>query len=192
MNVPGPAIDEFRKFAETCDAIKATRSKLEKIKILSEYLASLTDDKDLKIAVTFLSGRVFPPGEIEQEANVGYSTLWNVIADITNSKSVEISAYYRKHGDLGSALEDVIAEKISSSGGGTKQLVNTLFQKTLTLSEVYSHFLQLSKSVGAHSQDRKQQILRGLLSNIILPAEAKYIVKILTNEMRIGLVEGLL
>ncbi len=192
MSVPGPAIDEFRKFAETCDAIKATRSKLEKIKILSEYLASLPDDKDLKIAVTFLSGRVFPPGEIEQEANVGYSTLWNVIADITNSKDVEISAYYRKHGDLGSALEDVIAEKISSSDGGTKQLVHTLFQKTLTLSEVYSHFFQLSKSVGAHSQERKQQILRGLFSNIILPAEAKYIVTILTNEMRIGLVEGLL
>jgi DNA ligase-1 len=192
LSVPRPAIDEFRKFAETCDAIKATRSKLEKIKILSEYLASLTDDRDLKFAVTFLSGRVFPPGEIEQEANVGYSTLWNVIADITNSKDVEISAYYRKHGDLGSALEDVIAEKISSSNGGTKQLVHTLFQKTLTLSEVYSHFFQLSKSVGVHSQERKQQILRGLFSNISLPAEAKYIVKILTNEMRIGLVEGLL
>jgi DNA ligase-1 len=186
------ANSEFRRFAETCDAVRATRSKLEKVRILSQYLGSLANDGDLKIAATFLSGRVFSPGEVEQEANVGYSTLWNVISDITNSKDVEISEYYRKHGDLGSALEDVIAQKIFSTNTEAKQFVHTLFQKTLTLSEVYNSFLQLSRSVGSHSQERKRQILRGLFSNVTLPAEAKYIVKILTNEMRIGLVEGLL
>jgi DNA ligase 1 len=136
---------------------------------------------------------VFPPGEVEREANVGYSTLWKVIAEITGSKDVELSSYYRKHGDLGSALEDIVAEKMSAtSGGASKQIVHTFFQKTLTLSDVYDSFIQLSKSVGPHSQERKEQILRGLFANMTAPADAKYIVKILTNEMRIGLVEGLL
>ncbi len=184
---------EFRRFAMTCDTIKANRSKLEKVRILSEYLSSLSYDKDLKIAATYLSGRLFPPGETDQEANVGYSTLWNVIADITNSKDAEISGFYRKHGDLGSALEDVIAQKMSTPGyNESGNLVHTLVKKILTLSDIYASFSELSRSVGSHSQERKQLILKGLFSNITLPSEAKYIVKILTNEMRIGLVEGLL
>jgi DNA ligase-1 len=193
LNSPETFENDFSKFSRTCDAIKATRSKLEKVRILSEYLVTLREDIDLKIAVTFLSGRVFPPGEVEREANVGYSTLWKVIADITHSKEADLSAYYRKHGDLGSALEEVIGQKmLSSANNGSKQMVGTLFQKKLTLQEIYSSFLQLAKSVGAHSQERKEQILRGLFSSVTVPSEAKYIVKILTNEMRIGLVEGLL
>jgi DNA ligase-1 len=193
LNSSEASNNEFRKFALTCDSIRATRSKLEKVRLLSQYLITLTDDNDLKIAVTFLSGRVFPPGEVEREANVGYSTLWKVIGEITNSKDTELSLYYRKHGDLGSALEDAVADKmLSNSKNGSRQIVHTLFQKTLSLQEVYNSFVQLSKSVGPHSQERKEQILRGLFSNVIVPSEAKYIVKILTNEMRIGLVEGLL
>ncbi len=184
--------DSFQKFSLTCDRIKATPSKLEKIRILSEYLVGLKDDKDLKIAVTFLSGRVFPPGEVEQETNVGYSTLWIVISKITNSKDTELSRYYRKYGDLGSALEDLISEKITKAkNSGQLQFSQTLFQKSLTMSHVYNCFLDLSKSTGSGSQSRKQQILSGLFSNITVPSEAKYIVKVLTNEMRIGLVEGL-
>jgi DNA ligase 1 len=185
--------DGFQKFSLTCDNIKATRSKLEKVRILSEYLLGLKDDKDLRIAVSFLSGRIFPPGEVEQETNVGYSMLWEVISKITDSKDTELSKYYRKHGDLGSALEDLISEKnTKAKNSGQLQFGGqTLFQKSLTMSDVYNYFLDLSKSVGSGSLGRKQQILMGLFSNITLPREAKYIVKILTNEMRIGLVEGL-
>jgi DNA ligase-1 len=183
----------FQKFSQTCDRIKATRSKIEKVRILSEYLANLKEDKDLKIAVTFLSGRTFPPGEVEQDTNVGYSTLWDVISEITDSKDIELSKYYRKYGDLGSALEDIISEKISKiKTTGQLQLGQTLFQqKSLTVQDVCGRFVEISKCMGSGSQIRKQQILKGLFSNITIPSEAKYIVKILTNEMRIGLVEGL-
>lgn len=187
-----PLADSFRRFSITSDNIRDTRSKLEKVRILSEYLAALEDDKDLKIAVTFLSGRVFPPGEIEQEANVGYSTLWDVIGEITNLKDTELSKYYRKYGDLGSAFEELITKKLNRfKTSGLLQFGQTLFQKSLTMSDVYTSFVELSKSIGSGSKRRKQQILHGLFSNITAASEAKYIVKILTNEMRIGLVGGL-
>ncbi|MHB1908999.1 MAG: ATP-dependent DNA ligase [Nitrososphaerales archaeon] len=179
-------MSEFSKFAIVCDSIKATRSKLEKIRILSEYFSSLRD-QDLKIAATFLSGRVFSPGEVEQEANVGYSTLWSVISKITGLDGKEISKYYLKHGDLGSVFEEILSGKTSSG----QQVLGASFRDPLSLERVQASFLELSRAVGRNSQDRKKQILLGLFSSVEIPSEAKYIVKILTNEMRIGLVEGL-
>ncbi len=129
---------------------------------------------------------------MEHEANVGYSTLWNVTKRLTGFTDKELSNFYRKYGDLGSALEDAIAHRIShGEGEGQESLVQTLFKKILTIADVYHSFVELAKSTGSHSQERKQQILKGLFSNVVAPNEAKYIVKILTNEMRIGLVEGL-
>ena len=179
-------MSEFSKFAIVCDSIKATRSKLEKITILSEYFSSLRD-QDLKIAATFLSGRVFSPGEVEQEANVGYSTLWSVISKITELDGKEISKYYLKHGDLGSVFEEILSGKTSFG----QQILGASFREPLSLERVHASFLELARAVGRNSQDRKKQILLGLFSGVELPSEGKYIVKILTNEMRIGLVEGL-
>lgn len=185
---------EFRVFAKLCDSIAATRSKLEKVKILSEYLRDLTPQGDLKIAVTFLSGRVFPPGA--KEANVGVSTLWNVIREITNSSEREMSNYYRRHGDLGYAIEDLLKEKrVSRSAVSTQgDFQTTLFAQSgnLTLDDLHRGYVELAKSVGPGSQERKKRILKRLFSKVAIPEEAKYIVKILTGEMRIGLVEGLL
>ena len=47
------------RFSATAEAIAATSSKLEKRRLLAEYLASL-DDSDLFWAVTYFSGLTFP------------------------------------------------------------------------------------------------------------------------------------
>ncbi len=180
--------DDFALFAATCDQIKATRSKLEKVRILSNYFGSL-DDADLKIAATFLSGKIFAPGESE-DVNIGYSLLWNVVSEITDFKETRLSEYYLKHGDLGSVAEEIIAN-LPKKDGALHPISGTLFQKSLTLKDVESGFRELAKATGSNSVARKKQILFGIFSSIRAPNEAKYIVKLLTGEMRIGLVEGL-
>jgi len=45
-------------FAQTCEAVAATPSKLEKIRLLGEYLATL-DDGDLSAAARFFTGNPF-------------------------------------------------------------------------------------------------------------------------------------
>lgn len=180
--------DEFALFAEVCDQIRATRSKLEKVRILADYFQKLSDS-DLKIAATYLAGRIFPPGE-SQEVNVGYSILWGVISELTNFQASRMSEYYLKHGDLGSVTEEIVTD-LAKKSSGKHPFSNTLFQKSLTLGDIHSAFRELAKATGSSSVGRKKQILLGLFSSIRLPKEAKYIVKILSGEMRIGLVEGL-
>ncbi len=178
----------FSTFAKTCDGIRSTRSKLKKIDILSKYISSLSDETGLKIATTFLSGRIFPPGETNQEVNVGYSLLWKALSDMFNLTGSELSTYYKRYGDLGDAAAEIFEIK------KPVQMQRTLLAEpgaSLSLNDVYLTFKEISKTRGANSIERKLQILKRLLSDLWKPDEARYIVKILTTEMRIGLVEGL-
>ena len=177
---------EFLKFAETCEEIGATRSKLQKVRILSEYLSKISSEKDLKIAATFLSGRLFPPGENEREPNVGYSILWNTISDLTKLSSAELSKRYLKYGDLGDVFGSILFERRNNA-----PLFQTLVEKRLSLLDILSAFQDLSRTTGVRAVGRKKQVLARLFSSVRSPLEGKYIVKILTGEMRIGLVEGL-
>ncbi|MGI0079573.1 MAG: ATP-dependent DNA ligase [Nitrososphaerales archaeon] len=185
MKHSGVSNSAFVEFAETCEAIGSTRSKLQKIRILSEYLSQMESDEALKTAVTFLSGRIFPPGENERELNVGYSILWNMISELSGLSDTELSKRYLKHGDLG----DVFAGILSGRSGAP--LFQTLVENRLDLGDVHSAFQDLSKTTGEKAVERKKQILLRLFSSAKSPLEGKYLVKILAREMRIGLVEGL-
>ncbi|MHB8567820.1 MAG: ATP-dependent DNA ligase [Nitrososphaerales archaeon] len=174
---------EFLAFAATCEQIRSTRSKLAKIGFLSNYFASLESDQDLDISSTFLSGRIFAPGI--GDAKVGYSLIWRTCIGLYGLDDSDLSKYYMKHGDLGSSVEEILC---------TLQVARSHFlfePSTLKLHEVYMAFKELAGSTGKKSTQKKQQILATLLASARAPLEAKYLVKLLTGEMRIGLVEGL-
>jgi len=177
----------FLQFAETCRQVESTSSKLSKIDIVSKYFFELSD-LDLKIASTFLSSKVFSPGISSQEINVGYSLIWKTLSSFHRMNETELSDYYFKYGDLGSAIEDWLCsnwEKIPKQSG-------SLFSSPdLTLHGFYSALVELSKASGKGSTQRRQKILERIFAQIKDPIEAKFIVRILGGEMRIGMVEGL-
>ena len=185
MSVDNLSQSSFLGFAETCDKIGSTRSKLEKIKILSEYLSGISSENDLSSAVTFLSGRIFPPGENERELNVGYSILWNTISDLSGLAHMELSKQYLKYGDLGDVFESILSKRRNAP------LFQTLVESDLNLGDLVSAFQDLSRIKGGRAVERKKQILARIFSSVKSPLEGKYIIKILAGEMRIGLVEGL-
>lgn len=177
----------FLKFAETCEKIRDTPSKLKKIEIVADYFQSLDADEELAVAATFLSSKIFPLGSEYKEINVGYSMLWKSISSYYSLDKEELAKYYRKHGDLGSAIEEYLLTK-----GGQRKPSGSLFVESgLRIIGVYEAFKELAKATGRGSSDRKQRILERLFSQLEAPVEAKYLVKIMTSEMRIGLVEGL-
>ncbi len=185
MYVGSSANSSFFRFAETCEKIGSTRSKLEKIRILSEYLSGISSESDLKTAVTFFSGRIFPPGENEGEPNIGYSILWNMISDLTGLADIELSKEYLKHGDLGEVFENILSRRKNTP------LFQTLLESNLDVGDLLSAFQDLSRTKGAKSLERRKQILSRIFSSVKSPLEGKYVIKILAGEMRIGLVEGL-
>ncbi len=168
----------FAEFSSALERVRSTAGKNEKVRILSEYLRGLDAD-DAERAARFATGRSSQKGSAD-ETQTGYSTIMEVIREITGLSPREISRVYVKYGDLGRVVEEVISVKKET----------TLFHEDLTLANVAEIYEEMTQSKGKGSTAAK----RGYLKSALLRAdtvEAKYLVKILTKEMRIGLVEGL-
>ncbi|HVI09262.1 MAG TPA: ATP-dependent DNA ligase, partial [Candidatus Binatia bacterium] len=163
-------MSSLQKFAETCEAIAATTKKLQKTALVAEYLKSLAVD-DAATAALFFSGRAFPVWE-ETTLQVGGAVLWSVIVELSGFADTKLSEVYRKHGDLGAVAEEILAANPNPR---------------LSLLEVQDSFRQIA---AARGPAQKRSIVLDLLARAT-PLEAKYIVKITTGDLRIGLKESL-
>jgi DNA ligase 1 len=162
-------------FAETCEAIAATTKKLQKTAIVSAYLKTLPVDEAAAAAI-FLSGRAFPAFE-ERTLQVGGAILWQVIGDLSGKSEHELTEIYLRHGDAGSVAAEALRHRPESS----------LAIADLRLTEVREAFSEIAAARGPAA---KAGLLRALLQRVT-PLEAKYIVKIVTGDLRIGLKESL-
>jgi DNA ligase 1 len=160
----------MQRLAAACERIAATTKKLEKTGIVAEYLRSRTVEEACASAV-FLSGRPFPAWE-ETTLQVGGRSLWRVVAELAGKSEGALTASYRRHGDLGAVAEEVLPQR---SGQG------------LGVVEVGNIFREIATARGAAA---KTALVRDLLGQAT-PLEAKYIVKIMTGDLRIGLKESL-
>jgi DNA ligase 1 len=178
-SVPADNWIQFSHFANTCEKIRETTSKNMKVSVLSEYLSSL-DDECLPIAVLFLSNRIFPAGS-NFVVNVGISTIMQTLSEISTLDQNQIQQIFLQYGDMGALSEYAVSKKHTAS----------LFQQqALTLSSVYDQFKKIANIIGSRSGKGKKDILKGLFLSSS-PLEAKYLTKIVSGEMRIGLTEGL-
>lgn len=160
----------MKKFAETCEAIAATTKKLQKVAIVAAYLNSCPP-QTAALSAVFLTGRPFPVAE-ESTLQVGGSLLWRQIAELSGKPEEEVTSAYRRHGDLGSVAADILPQKPDQA---------------LQVREVAGYFRQIAKARGAAA---KASLVRELL-NRATRLDAKYIVKIMTGDLRIGLKESL-
>lgn len=163
-------MNDMRRLAETCEAVAATTKKLQKTAIVADYFKSCSTDEAAESAV-FLSGRAFPARE-ETTLQVGGSVLWRVVAAISGYDEAALTATYRKHGDLGAVAGEVLPER---SGRG------------LGVLEVSKAFREIAAARGPAA---KTALVRDLLRRAT-PLEVKYMVKIMTGDLRIGLKESL-
>ena len=169
----------FTYFANICEKIRVTTSKNMKVNFISKYLSFL-DDKCLSIAVLFLSNRIFPSGS-KLAINIGLSTIMQTLSEISTLNQNEIQQVFLRHGDMGALSEYAVSKK---------HTVSLFQQQALTLSSVYDQFKKIANIIGYRSGKGKKDILKGLFLSSS-PLEAKYLTKIISGEMRIGLTEGL-
>src|SRR5215469_15976902 len=100
----------MRKFAETCELIAGTTKKLEKTRIVAEYLNSRPME-EASVSAVFLSGKPFPAYE-EATLQVGGRLLWQFVGELSGKSDVAMTEAYRKFGDLGAAAGDVLSGHI--------------------------------------------------------------------------------
>jgi len=161
----------MKRLAIVCEQVAATTKKLEKTAIVAAYLGSIPVEEGIAVA-TFLSGRAFPVWE-ETTLQVGGSLLFRIVEELSGKSGAELTASYKRHGDLGSVAAEVLPTIKKDSD--------------LSVTEVQKRFREISSARGVMA---KTSFLRELLSQVT-PLEAKYIVKIMTGNLRIGLKENL-
>ena len=163
----------LQEFAETAESIAATTKKLEKAALLGAYLEKL-NDADLTRASRYFAGQQFAQSD-SRTTNVGGSIISAALSEATGFGWEDMSPRYVKLGDPGDLAAEIIAETKRSAA------------PSLSLAEVESIITRLSETRGTKN---KTAILTGALSHAT-PLEAKYLVKLLAGDLRIGLREGL-
>ena len=165
----------LQRFAEVADAVGATTKKLEKAALLGAYFAGLADE-DLSIAARYFAGHAFPLHDA-RTTNVGGGMLRDTIAEVTGLEVENLRPRYVRLGDAGDVAFEAFAE--------TKGEINV--RPTLTLAATQSLVERLSETRG--TKNKKALLVAALAP--ATPAEAKYLVKLLVGDLRIGLKEGL-
>src|SRR5438270_14028193 len=119
-------------FTAVANAISATTKKLEKERLLADYLRGL-DDASLERAVVFFSGSPFPRRE-QRVTGVGGATIGEAVAAVTGRTVDEVWEPWPKYADAG----DTIAESFAIDQS-----------KDVSLPEVGEFFDRLSSTPGA-------------------------------------------
>lgn len=169
----------WAEFAAILDAVSRTSSKREKVSLLADYLRRLSEDA-LRVACTYLTGRVLPAGEPDR-LQIGWSTIVEVLQELSGATDREVSDLYLRRGDLG----DVAAELVA------RRRTLPLFSEPLTLEGAHAHLRRAAGVRGKGAAAARASALRALLEQA-QPMEAKHLVRVLTGDLRIGLRDGLL
>ncbi len=177
------------KLAEACEQIAGTPKKLEKTAIVAEYLKSCTLE-EASVSAVFLSGRPFPAWE-ETTLQIGERALWRIVAELSGKSAADLSRAYRQFGDLGAVAEAVLPASTIPVHVGTGAPARPGRAKPgsagLTVLQVAAVFREIAKARGPAA---KSGLVLELLAQAT-PVQAKYIAKIVTGDLRIGLKESL-
>ena len=169
VDTTGPS--SFLLFSETAQAVGATTKRLEKLAILAEYLSGLSD-ADLPAASRLLAGSPFPLSD-DRTLNVGWSVASNVLVQLSGVGPNEYNAMVVLMGDMGDVARQIMPAQPHVPG------------RPLSLQEAVQIFEEIASTRGT---GKKAALLHGLLSRAT-PLEARYIVKLVTGDMRMGLKE---
>ena len=169
---------DYSTLSEYYEKLEKTPSKLEKTKILAELFK--LSGEELPQVVLLIQGRVYPK-YTQLELGIATQLMMRAISKATGYKVSEIEDMFAQLGDLG-----LVAEKCSKN---RKQVV--LIRKKLTVSYVFNQLKRIPLLTGEGSQERKLNIVAHLIVSAE-PKEARYIVRTILNELRIGVAEGII
>jgi DNA ligase-1 len=162
---------EFHAFATVGEAIASTPAKLEKVRLLAEYLRTLNAER-LPIATVYFTGKAFPQSDL-RTIQAGWAVIHRALRGATKLAEPEFRRIASSHGDTGKTALEALEGRTNP--------------EPCTLIESRALFESLHKTRGPLG---KTEILQKRLARLSA-REGQYVVKILTGDLRIGLREGL-
>lgn len=146
--------------------------------IVADFLRDVPGD-ELQQTLLFLMGKIFPAWS-ERELGIGGKLVIRAISKVSGAKEGDVEDRIRETGDIGLAAESLLVRKAQT----------TLFSEKLTTRRVYNNMERLADLTGKGSQEKKISYIEELLS-FAEPVEARYVVRLILEELRLGVGEGI-
>lgn len=163
----------LQRLAEVAEQVASTTKKLEKAALVGNYFKQL-GDADLARAARYFAGHPFSQKDA-RTTNVGGSIISTALSEATGLSFEELGPIYVRLGDAGEAAYEAVKE------------AKRFHEPTISLAETESIISRLSETRGIKN---KTGLLTVVLSQAT-PLEAKYLIKLLAGDLRIGLREAL-
>lgn len=169
----------LQSFADANDRAAATTKKLEKQKILGDYLRSIEADDDVRRAVRYAGGYAFATTD-ERVLGVSGSIVSAAVLALVPMDGGAYHDLVVRSGEIGEALATMWA---------TQPPPVDAEANPLTLADLSDTFDALAKT-GA--QETKRKLVGHLLQRCRTPRQAAYAAKIISGDLRTGVQEGVL
>lgn len=173
----------FADLAQLADGLAAESSRLKKRAAIAEAVAAIARSADGGQAVAeagrfclYLAGQPFPEADA-RKLNAGGAILSRALKTVSGATDAAMSAAYRRHGDLGAAAYDVLVGPYGKAP----------VEATITLGEVAEAFDAMA---GARTTAARSATVEALLRRATA-LEAKYLLKLMLGDMRIGVKQSL-
>jgi len=167
---------DYQELSQVYQELESNPSRLKKTQVLAEFLRKLK--KDHYQTIYLLQGKAFPDYS-EAELGISEKLCIKSLAKASGVTPDKIVQDWKKLGDLGLVAEKIIGRK--------KQ--NTLFSQKLTTKKVLESLKKLPQLQGKGTIDKKLSLISELLTSA-LGIEAKYIIRTLIGDLRIGVASG--
>jgi DNA ligase-1 len=162
--------------ANAYEKIEATSKRLEMIDLLVDLLKNTP--KQIIEKVIYLTQGKICPDFIGLEVGIAEKLAIKALSRASGQNQKQIENNLQKTGDIGETTYKFISEKIQS----------TFFKRILSVEQVHDTFTKMAKTNGAGAIGIKMSLLAGLLSDAS-PKEAKYLIRTITRNLRLGIAD---
>lgn len=167
---------KFSLVAETLGYMEGTTKRLE----LTQHLVDLfkiTPPEIIPKVVYLLQGKLRPDHE-GIEIGVAEKIAVKALSKSSGVPVPKIEHEYKKVGDFGQTTSTILEQKTQT----------TFLKEDITVERVYDTLFKIAELKGNRSQDMKMKYISSLL-NDASPAEGRFIAKIITANLRLGIAD---
>ena len=143
---------------------------------ISAVHAAATESDDAGLFALYLAGTPFAEADA-RKLNAGGALLSKALLAVSRASDVALTAAYRRHGDMGAAAFDLLMASPEAAGRMAE----------LTLADVADAFAGMAV---AKTTAIRAGLVEGMLRRAT-PLEAKYLLKLMLGDMRIGVKQSL-
>ena len=170
----------FAAVAELAEELAGEPGRLKKrtaiAGAISTVHAAAPESEDAGLFALYLAGTPFAEADA-RKLNAGGALLSKALLVVSGATDVALTAAYRRHGDMGAAAFDWLMASPAAAGSPAE----------LTLAKVAEAFAAMAV---AKTTAMRAGLVEGMLRRAT-PLEAKYLLKLMLGDMRIGVKQSL-